>query len=169
MRNNYVVRARKFYDSVYNDICMYEEPCQYIKYFKYWNKEHNRRVIVSFGSTRVCLITSDYVIKIDYNGESYFGNSESEARAYKRACMCGAEDAFCPIRQIADNAWVMPRCRVNDEFDDEDTARYKVEKFYARLSYKESAFIENHIQDIHEGNVGYYNGRIVLIDYACAS
>jgi hypothetical protein len=68
---------------------------------------------------------------------------------------------LCPIFACADDgAWlVMPKVEMQEEY------RYDTKSYADYVKIADIAHA-NHIGDIHPGNVGYYQGRIVILDYA---
>ena len=87
MRNDYIVRAQKFIQ----EIAYYLEGADSIESYDWavtaFNADHHRAVKMAHGLTRIALITSDYVIKIDYDPVKIatFGGCKNEMKIYELA------------------------------------------------------------------------------------
>lgn len=166
MKNDYKVRARKFYESVLPFIAEWDgEDVESLWRMVYkYNEVKHRKVRVASGATRVVLICSDYVIKMDYGrGREDFGGCEDEYNKYLEACECGCEKILCPIDKIDKDVYVMPKANTAKSYYDETY----MHRFFNHLTFAEKFFVNTRISDIHNFNVGSYKRRAVLIDYAC--
>lgn len=163
MRNTYEVRAEKFIHQIYSFICDCEEVEDYEWAVNGFNYKYHRNVKVAHGLTRVALITSDYVVKIDC-GRAYnlaqFGGCANEFDIYAQAEEDGFEYLFAKPTEIVYNDLVfcvMPRIRgIGKKEDDAD--------WY--MSIEESDWVCERVFDLHNGNYGWKDGHPVLIDYA---
>ena len=166
MRNSYEVRAERFIHQIYDYIC----DCKTLRQFEsavFWfNKDHNRKVTFSHGLTRVCFITSDYVVKYDFGTKhniSDFGSCESEIRMYECAERAGFAYLLAkptPVRYHGKTFCIMPRI-YGIERRDEDVNYF--------LTEEENDWIIDHIFDLHNQNYGWKNRRPVIFDYACGT
>lgn len=162
MRNNYEIRAQKFIMSIFPYVCDWSKVVMIRRGISLYNAEHPTRVIsISSGISRVAIITSDYVIKIDYNSNTQFGNCESELENYQKACDAGFEKYFAKITRFCYRGiyfYIMPRIyNINEDDDD----------VYYRCD--DNDFIDwlyDNLYDLHSGNYGWKNGHPVIFDYA---
>ena len=163
MKANYEERAKKFIAQVYPYIKNCRDNFDFELAIHQFNKLNHRKVQVAYGSTRIALITSDYVIKVDYDGwgTGIFGSCKSEVRMYRQAKRDGFDYLLAkitPYRQKYNRTfYIMPRIKgVGRTPWDAD--------FY--LTNTEEDWVEEHIGDLHNENYGWKNGHIVIIDYA---
>lgn len=166
MRNGYEVRAQKFIGQIYDYII----GCESIEDFEdaviRFNDEHNRKVRFAHGLTRVCFITSDYVVKYtfgEYSDLRKYGTNDSEFAIYKEAERDNFAYLFAkptPFTYREANFCIMPRVYGVERYDDD------VDVF---LTKKENAWLSNHVWDVHYQNYGWKNRRPVIFDYACRS
>lgn len=168
MKSSYELRAKKFIHQIFpylveNGVFSYE--CQSVvtagqNAATQFSEEKKRKVYCYFGSTRLAFITSDYVVKIDYNEDSMWGNSEDELwkweKIYKKSEYA---DYFAPIsKYIYENHsfYIMPRIPCVGRYDENDLE--EDEDFWDWLC--------DNVRDIHEGQFGMKDGHFVFIDYA---
>lgn len=161
---NYEARAKDFIAQIYPYIENCKTTDSIYNVINKFNIEHHRKVKVARGSTRVVLITSDYVIKFDYDGwgKNTFGSCRSESRMYKQAVKEGYAYLLAkitPYRQHYNRTfYIMPKITgIGREWDDaenfvEDEEAYK--------------WLCDNIGDRHFMNYGWKDGHIVMIDYA---
>ena len=164
MKSSYLIRAYKFAKQVLPYLENCSTPLGYEWAIRDYNRAHKRKVICASGMTRIALITSDYVIKFDYNegGAQRFGGCENEVEFYKYAKDNGYGDLFAAITRIMVGGrfcYVMPRINGIGRYED----RY-VQEF---LDCDDADFVDEHLQDLHDQNYGWKNGYPVIIDYAC--
>ena len=163
MRNTYEVRAEKFIHEIFNYIWECEEVEDYEWAVIRFNHEHHRHVRVANGLTRVALITSDYVVKIDCGSRYHidtFGGCANEFDIYAQAEADGFEYLFAKPTAVEYNGLsfcVMPRIRGigRKEYDAD---------WYMKPN--ESDWVCERVFDMHNGNYGWKDGHPVLIDYA---
>lgn len=164
MRKSYEERARKFLEQIYPYIKDCEDNFDFSLAIRKFNHDYKRNVKYSYGSTRIAMITSDYVIKVDYDGwgSGRFGSCEDEVEMYQRAEMDGFEYLFAKITPIQKEEYnrtfyIMPKITgIGKEPWDAD--HY--------LEGKEYYYICEHVGDLHNQNYGWKDGHIVMIDYA---
>lgn len=161
MKNSYEVRAKKFIRMIDPYIGKYDDVDS-IKYaVGLFNQRYHRAVQFTSGYTRCVLITSDYVIKIDYRTDSQFGNCETELNMYERAIKDGFDYLFAKIERYTYNNhdyYIMPRIKGIEKYEDD---------VYEYLNCQENAYLYEMVEDLHNGNYGWKNGYPVIIDYAC--
>lgn len=168
MKSDYITRAQKFIKTFYR--YMEESNCfvnrrnydNYNDAVEKYNNSHSRtHICLANGVARVAFIHSDYVIKYDYRLNSFAGNSENEYKAWLFAQKEGFGYLFAEVTPFEYNGkvfYIMPR--VNN------VGYYGRDDFYDSLTVGERNFINDYIEDIHDGNFGKKNGRFVCIDYA---
>lgn len=165
MKSSYEVRAMKF-AQVLSRLFAH---CKYLDDYKAviaeYNRTHSRPLHFAYGVSRIAIIRSDYVIKFDHIPESGWddgraGNCKSEEEVYARACTDGFEYLLAKTTVYTVNELtfsIMPR--VNHVGD--------WERYWADYcTDEERAWLYENVYDLHEGNVGYKNGKVVVIDYA---
>ena len=165
MKSNYVLRATKFMEAFYPYMRKYRNLTEAVEVF---NEEKHRAVEWRSGAVRRVLVTSDYVIKWDYNkGNSRtFGGCREEYKKYLEVKDSDFSYLFAeitPIRVHNRTFYVMPRVRMLG-YDCE-------EYFYDTINKDEYDFLNDVacVGDIHDENWGYYHGQPTIIDYACCS
>ena len=131
----------------------------------YYNATHTRKIKWAHGVSRVVIIRADYVIKFDIRPTSCFsdgraGNCLTERAVFERAEKEGWSYLLAEPSVHVDGKRVfsiMPRVNgVGLGFRDMDDY----------LTYDEMDILYHNIRDLHCGNVGYYKGKPVVIDYA---
>lgn len=128
-----------------------------------FNVDKKRNVKVASGASRIVLITSDYVVKLDF-GTTWSGNSKTEMRGYEQAKNDGYEYLLAKISLYKygnRKFYIMPRARVAE------TLTLKTQKrLWQELTEDEQRYIYVNFEDLHDNNWGSLRGRLVLIDYA---
>lgn len=159
MTTDYITRAIRFIHQIFP----YIENCHNLDDM-YWgmmefNKDKRRRVIMEHGATRIALITSDYVIKLDYGDDvDYYGGCERELEFYRYACDEGFGEYFTPVSRISHggiNFYIYPRAT--------NVGHTYIYRTMPEVVYE---WIICHVYDLHSDNLGQYNGHGVVIDYA---
>lgn len=163
MKSNYIVRAQKFMETFYP----YMRKYRIGDAVNHFNEDKHRAVQCRQGAVRRVLITSDYVIKWDYDkrNSKTFGGCREEYKKYQKV----KDDYYgylfaeiTPIKVRNRTFYVMPRVKSlgvdHDEWIDNV------------LNESEWDYIESvGVGDIHDENWGYLHGRPVIIDYACGN
>lgn len=163
MKSNYVVRAQKFLREFIPYMRMYPISVA----VNIYNQEKHRKVMYRHGAVRRALITSDYVIKWDYDAENRhnFGGCREEYKKYLEV----KDDYYgylfaeiTPVKVKGRQFYVMPRVKIAGEY----CSNTYIEDV---LNEDELDFIfdDARIGDVHENNWGMLHGKPVLIDYAC--
>ena len=159
MRNNYEVRAQKFIQQIAPYLDGLDEHEDRETAVACFNDSHHRKVIYAHGMTRYALITSDYVVKVDYK-ETRWGNCEDEMFMYKLAERAGYAYLFAKISRYRFNGvnfYIMPRINgIGKTWSD-------AEEY---LTEEEFDWVYDHVRDLHNENYGWKNGHIVIVDYA---
>ena len=162
---NYEERAKDFIKEIYP----YLETIEFNRFYaneaihKY-NNEHNRHVIIASGIARVALITSDYVVKYDYNRDhvNNVGGGESEVYMYEVAKEEGYDYLFAKVSRYVYNNhyfYIMPRIRYITD---------RVEYAQDFMTDDERQWCDSHdIDDLHSFNYGFREGKVCIVDYAC--
>lgn len=167
MKSDYITRAKKFIpvlDEMLSDNFKNKYLIQ--QYIRAYNYTHRRNVIFSHGLTRYAFITSDYVIKIDYDEYEVenFGGCEQEYTLYQNAVADGMEYLFAEITPFMYNNkiyYIMPRIKGIGKTDD-DATHY--------MNRKEQQWCRTYeLMDLHSLNYGWRNKHICIIDYAAHS
>lgn len=158
---DYRENAREFLKEFLPYIQFCNEPWAYKAAVRTYNKEHGTHIVVKNGATRVAVIGRNFVVKFDYGTDRcYFGGCYDEYRFYRDTLRNDSEMAAClmecsKIKVEHHFYYVMPRATRIGELST-----------YV-FSDEEEDWIFDHVNDTHDGNIGWYNGRPVIIDYAC--
>ena len=161
---SYIERAIDFIheiDPLINNIHSYASVFYAVAEF---NNTYHRNVIFCNGAVRYALLTSDYVIKFDYEPEEVesLGGCEDEVKIYEKAQEEGFGYLFCPITRYVYGHrfyYIMPRVR------GVSTAGCFAWNF---MTEEEEAWCKGiGLSDLHEDNYGFRDGHVCLIDYAC--
>ena len=162
MKSDYITRAKKFIEQ----IDFYMSGCKTVRDYEwgvadFLDHYKNRKVEVQSGISRVALITSDYVVKIDYAKNSQFGNCEDEVEMYEQAVADGMSHLLAPITRYLYGGhyyYIMPRVTGIG------TWRYEFDDYCEGDDYQ---WVTSNVWDLHQWNFGRWHKRLVLIDYAC--
>lgn len=131
-----------------------------------FNAKYTRNVQCKNGLSRVAFITSDYVVKYEYDTEEvrYIGGCENEITIYGLAEEEGFSYLLAEITRYEYNGktfYIMPRIR--------GIGRHEWDEASAFMTKEEIAFCHRHeIMDLHCNNYGFRNGHVCLVDYACS-
>lgn len=159
------MRARRFVEQIYPFVSDCHTVEQYREAVNNFNTVYHRKVMVCHGQTRVVLVTSDYVVKIDYGHMAKrWGGCADEVRQYCLAFNKGYSYLFARITPYMYNEcvfYIMPR------IDDIDGERNQDEDVYMFLRGDENDFLNDHFADLHCANYGWKDNYPVIIDYAC--
>ena len=163
MANDYITRAKKFVQEIYPLIKNCRNEWDYAESVDEFNALKHRKVIFNHGLTRVALITSDYVVKFDWNQYQVetWGGCEDEISLYEEAEADGFAYLFAKITRYEYNNsrfYIMPRIHgIGRTFD--DAWEYMTEREYN--------WCEDHgVHDLHNHNYGWRDDQICIIDYA---
>lgn len=159
--SSYEVRAIKFIKQVFDYIENCKSVGDYWRAIDQFNIENRRAVRVSNGMTRVALMTSDYVVKIDYSKDvERFGGGAEECRFYEMASREGMAYLFAKIKPYCYKNrifYIMPHVQgVGRTGADADHYMNEDEKDWCW---------EHDLYDLHCQNYGWKDGHVVIIDY----
>ena len=162
---NYVERAKDFVKEIFPFIGEWNDPYYVIDDVNEFNERHHRNVIMRHGIARIALITSDYVVKYDFDAEEVeqVGGGENEIELYAQAERDGFAYLFAKVTPFDYNGhrfYIMPRIRgINgDSWNHAD--------YY--MTEEENAWCDkHHLSDLHCNNYGFRNGKVCIVDYAC--
>lgn len=165
MKSDYRIRAKKFLKSIFPYIDGYMWDVSEVEYqADKYNCDKNRHVSVCCGSARIALITSDYVIKWDYDNDCVeeIGGCDDEYCAYQEAKREGYEYLLAevtPVEYQGISFIIMPRIdNVGMTYNGGEIRKYLTEQEYK--------WVINFDKDIHSYNWGIRNSKACLIDYA---
>ena len=163
---NYVERAKDFVKEIYPYMERAEFGCwMMMEEVALFNEEHHRKVQFKHGIARVALITSDYVVKYDYDPEEVdaVGGGEAEVELYAQAEAEGFAYLLAKVTRYEYNGkrfYIMPRINgINgDRWEHAD----------AFMTDEEIAWCDrHHLSDLHCNNYGFRKGQVCIVDYAC--
>ena len=162
---SYEERAKKFIQQVFPYIEDCEDEYDTKECIYHFNVDFNRNVKVANGLSRIALITSDYVVKWDYDMDEInrIGGCEDEIYLYAEAEKDGFDYLFAKITRYEYNDrkfYIMPRIRgINGRSWN-----------YARdyMTEEEKKWCNKYnLTDLHSNNYGFRSGHVCIIDYAC--
>ena len=168
-KNSYEIRALSFL----KQFAKYVDNWESVKRVNYavnmFNMKRHRKVEFLSGATRLCVVTSDYVIKWDRRGDSkyndceIFGGCRDEVTFYYNTVVpSGFGYMFCRPTWCFYNGIefeIMPRVKMptNDE------AELGWEDI---LTEAEQDFVNSNLIDVETHNWGWFRGQLVFYDYA---
>ena len=166
MKKSYIERAQNF-------MIRYIKWCEKngypynekgaIMHYCYLRSNSRTSVKYAAGCCRASLITSDYCIKIEFNGTQAndYGGNDNEIWAWEKYINgSGFEYLFAKATEFSYNGCyceIMPRIKGVGTGGDY-VCRY--------LNEEECEFVDNYFGDMHMNNYGFKNKRPVIIDYA---
>lgn len=171
MKSDYRIRAEKFLHSIFPFIENYmTDPYMTEKNVEEYNSKKSRRVSCQWGSARIALVESDYVIKWDYDEEcvTQIGGCLKEQEVYNKAVKDGFEYLLAATTLIKYNGYIfsiMPRINnIGYEHHKCDDIRYY-------LNDVECEWLADNglLEDMHSYNWGILHNKACIIDYACVS
>ena len=163
---SYIERAKDFV----KEICPYLERANFdcwatMNSVQQYNADHTRAVKFAHGIARVALITSDYVVKFDYDEDEVerVGGGEAEVQFYAIAKAEGFAYLFAEVTRFYYGIkafYIMPRIRgIGKDW-------YHADHF---MTDEERDWCDRHdLSDLHCNNYGFRNGKVCIVDYACS-
>ncbi len=156
---NYEERAKDFIHQIFPYLvdCTHHEDREWA--VTSFNMDYKRKVKYAHGISRYALITSDYVVKVDY-ATTRWGDSEDEMEVYQEALADGFEYLFAKISRYTYNGctfYIMPRIYGIGKYI------YDADEY---LTPSENDWVSDHVCDLHNENYGWKNGHVVIFDYA---
>lgn len=163
MKSSYVDRAQKFVQEMAEYVSNWKNLSHIGYGLSQYAYDHPRRKVNMYnGLSRVAIITSDYVIKVDYTNDDTFGTCETEYNVYQTAKQDNMESLFAAVDKYEYNGicfYIMPRIHgVGTKWQDADCYMTEEEIKWCAKHY---------LWDLHYQNYGFRNGHVCLIDYAC--
>ena len=164
IKSSYEIRARRFiraiapYLTKSNDLDELQNSI-----FKFLADHPRRTISCDHGLTRFAIMTSDYVVKIDYDEDEVarFGGCEKEIAFYAMAEREGMAHLFAKISRYDFDGrtyYIMPRITGINEDRWEDA--------WAFMTPEECEWCEDHnLYDLHCKNYGIMKGQVKIIDY----
>lgn len=162
---NYEDRAKDFIKMIFPLIEDCEDVWDFREAVNMFNRVYTRHVYCNNGIARVAFITSDYVVKLDYDEYEVggVGGGESEIAMYEIAENEGFGYLFAKVSRFDYNGkrfYIMPRIHGIGKYEYE-----YAEKF---MTPEERGFCDEYdIGDLHSNNYGWRNGHVCIVDYAC--
>lgn len=162
---SYIERAQNFIKQIFPYLDdEWTDPYDVSCNVDIFNEEHNRKVIMRHGIARIALISSDYVVKFDFDASecACVGGCEAEVEFYAEAVKDGFAYLFVeitPYHYKGHNFYIMPRIHgIKESWNSADYF----------MTYEENEWCEkHHLSDLHCNNYGFRNGKVCIIDYAC--
>ena len=164
-KTNYEVRATKFAKvlALLFEDCVYRSD--YIDAIERYNQIHTRKLKYSYGVSRIVIIRADYVIKFDFRptggwSDGRAGNCKKEYDFYEFAIQEGMAHLFAKptLLDIAGHtAEIMPR--IYGVYNNRRC-------WWNFCTAEEEEWLWSNLNDLHDGNIGYKNDKICVIDYA---
>lgn len=169
MKRDYRIRAQKFFRDFYPYLLaqdsFYCTDCVERAIERYIADHPSRKVDFACGSARFAIITSDYVIKWDYDNDNVFeiGGCEDEVKFYRFARENGFAHLFAeitPSEYHGFDFYIMPRAyRIGYRCHRGMDISYYI-------SWDEARWLVEHVRDLHSFNWGFVHNAPVVIDYA---
>ena len=159
---SYEERAKDFIAEVFPFIKDHYHPWDVEEPIYQFNHSHSRNVEVYHGCARVALVTSDYVIKWDYDNDEVdeIGGCENEIELYSLAEKDGFAYLFAKISRYRygdRNFYIMPRIKGIGQ------GGGYAEKWMTPQEYK---WCKDHcLVDLHSNNYGFRNKHVCIVDY----
>ena len=160
---NYVERAKDFIAEVFPYLEKMT-PWDVEEQIEVFNSQYHRAVKVNHGIARIALITSDYVVKFDYDEDEVegVGGGANEVTMYANAQREGMAHLFAQITAYKYNDctfYIMPLVR------GVGSGHWYAEHY---MNPQERDFCRKYkLSDLHSNNYGFVKGHVCLIDYAC--
>lgn len=168
MKLNYLVRATNFLHAIYPYICDCLNDWYGVRdAVNKFNRDRTRSVEFMNGSARMALITSDYVVKWDYDEEAVeeIGGCVDEWRFYQEAIVDGYEYLLAKTDLVVIEGHtfaIMPRIRnIGSSHHGGDIYEY--------LTRDEYYWLTANVKDLHSWNWGIVNSKACVIDYAMSN
>ena len=162
---NYEDRAKDFIAQIFPLITDCEDVWDFREAVQMFNRIYTRRVQCNNGIARVAFISSDYVVKLEYDEYEVgcVGGGENEVKMYEIAEREGFAHLFAKITRYEYHGkrfYIMPRIN--------HIGKYPWEYADAFMTPEEEEFCDRYeITDLHCNNYGFRNGHVCLVDYAC--
>lgn len=159
---SYEERAKDFIKEIFPFLRDFESPWTTRQDVLMYNASRTRNVKFACGCARIALMTSDYVVKWDYDADEVrsIGGSENEVALYEIAEREGFAYLFAKTTRYEYNGqrfYIMPRVRgINDRNG----------RAWQYMTDAERAWCQNHyLTDLHCNNYGLVNHKVIIVDY----
>ena len=162
---NYEDRAKDFIKMLFPLIDDCQDVWDFREAVAMFNRLYTRKVRCNNGIARVAFISSDYVVKLEYDPHEVrcVGGGENEVSMYAIAEREGFAYLFAkvtPYDYCGKRFYIMPRIH--------GIGRYEYDYADEHMTEAECEFCDRHqISDLHCNNYGFRNGHVCIIDYAC--
>ena len=137
MKKDYEARATRFIERT---LVKMFDGCVSFRDFEYaiysYNDSHRRALNWAHGVSRIAIIRSDYVVKVDYQPML-------------------AKTTVLHMNGLTFS--IMPRINGIDDWSRDWTDHCTIE---------ERIWLNDHVHDLHDGNVGYRRNKVCVVDYA---
>lgn len=166
----YEYRALRFAQKV---LCPLFEDCytldDFILAIRDYNNRHSVKLVYHFGVSRIAIVRADYVVKFNFTPDEEWndgtglcraGDNETEYEMYQKAVRDGFAHLLAkttPFIYHGRRFAIMPRI---DHVGDGSRL------WWDTVTEEEYDWLEDNVYDLHDNNVGYKNGKVVVIDYA---
>lgn len=164
MKTSYVERAKHFINEIATTIPSRPSKSDIEQAITNYCLAHPRRkILCDSGCARTAIISSDYVVKMDTGNSATYGGCADEEEIYELAKSEGMEHVLAEITSYFANGktfYIYPRAKVLAN------TKKHMDEWVRGFTYNEYNFIQQTIDDLYEGNVGYLNGKSIVIDYA---
>lgn len=159
----YTERAKKFISQIYPYIKDFQCLTDIESMIEDFNKDKHRKVQMNYGSSRCVLITSDYVVKFDYEDNPYWGNCPEELKAWNliQEEYPDKVQFFAPIELYLYEGmdfYIMPYIR--------GVGSSRTEYLLNNYDENSRQWLYSVVSDFHSLNFGNKNNTPVCIDYA---
>ncbi|MDV3427420.1 MAG: hypothetical protein LIR50_10200 [Bacillota bacterium] len=160
MKKSYEERGIKFgtyLAKLFQDCDCYND---FRKIIMEYNRCHTRKLKWASGFTRIAIIRADYVIKFTYRKGTRIGDCESERAIYVQAEKAGMAHLFAKTTLVTEYGLtfaVMPKIN--------GIGNYSL-NWREHCTWEEQKWINAHVIDLHEDNVGYRRDKVCIVDYA---
>ena len=161
---NYEERAKDFVKMIFPLIEDCQDVWDYRDAVAMFNRVYTRKVRCSNGIARVAFISSDYVVKVEYDSYEVasVGGGENEMRMYAIAEQEGFAYLLAKVSRfnyMDRTFYIMPRIHGIGKHGS------NANEF---MTDEENDFCDRHnIGDLHCNNYGFRNGHVCIVDYAC--
>lgn len=163
---DYKQEARKFLKEFSPALENYNGSLTYMwQKVKEYNKGRTKinQIVCRNGATRIALIGKDFVVKMDYDADDdikMFGGCGKEYALYRKCVRENSPYLHCLLEiakiKVGNHFYyIMPK------------ANYCGHTSFLNFNCEERNWLYSHVNDLHNGNIGKYNGKPVVIDYAC--
>jgi hypothetical protein len=160
---SYEERAKDFIKEIFPYIAKNMQSPWYVREgVNKFNKKRSRNVKMRAGCARIALLTSDYVVKFDYDYEEVesIGGCANEAYMYDIAEREGFAYLFAKTTHVTyqnHDFYIMPLIEGVDDCNG---------SAWHHMTITEANWCHDHsVTDLHSGNYGFRDGHVCIFDY----